>query len=270
MSAVENSTTTFYELMINNNHHHLMINNNHNNNHHHRESLQNGEDAVAFDASPAASHAAWRRAPTRLLGRVRGHRRALGPNRRAAAARKKRRARNAASRRGHNRAHVPQPALLPTPPAPAKTSDHDDGQWIPPPLPPTYPAPRMAAARREIRARNDATGCGHNQTNVPPPPLPPNPPALAKTVARDAGQRGIPSLMSIVTSPAGTGACDGYHGQRPPLLVTPPRLPPMRSPELVLRCGLPVHSAHGVVGVPAVTLQTSRRGSGIETPMDSR
>ncbi|CAM9353778.1 unnamed protein product [Lampetra fluviatilis] len=47
MSTIENSTTTFYELM-------LMINNN---NHHNQSSLQ---DAVAFDASPAASHATTR------------------------------------------------------------------------------------------------------------------------------------------------------------------------------------------------------------------
>ncbi|CAM9441471.1 unnamed protein product [Lampetra planeri] len=45
MSTIENSTTTFYELMINNN------------NHHNQSSLQ---DAVAFDASPAASHATTR------------------------------------------------------------------------------------------------------------------------------------------------------------------------------------------------------------------
>ncbi|CAM9354117.1 unnamed protein product [Lampetra fluviatilis] len=203
MSTIENSTTTFYELMINNN----------NINHHNQSSLQ---DAVAFDASPAASHATTRpsgghartaeatsavsrsvpaqrpfgRLPpcakvetssssdglnvlyhviitlvqlwfsvrrkkatmvaAPFVGRVRGRRRDLGPALRAAAARR-RCARNAASRRGRNRAHVPQPALLPTPPAPAETSAEDACQYSPPPLLPTPPAPLQS--RAELKAQ---------------------------------------------------------------------------------------------------------------------
>nr|XP_032833615.1 atherin-like [Petromyzon marinus] len=193
-----------------------------------------------------------RKKPTMLVapivGRVRGHRQALAPALRAAAARR-RRARNAASKRGRNQAHVPQPPLLPTPPAPAETSAEDPCQLSPPmptlPVPaetsaedpcqlsppmPTPPVPAETSAEDPCQLSPPmptppvpAETKSHDPCQLSPPPLMPTLPAPAKTSARDASQRGIPSLMSIVTSPPGTSARDGYRGQKTPLLVTPPQ-----------------------------------------------
>ncbi|XP_061431021.1 uncharacterized protein LOC133357207 [Lethenteron reissneri] len=187
-----------------------------------------------------------------IVGRVRGHRRDLGPALRAAAARI-RRARNAAIRRGRNRAHVPQPALLPTPPAPAETSAEDACQHSPSPLPPTPPVPV------EMQAPEP--------TQLSPSPLLPTTLVPVEMEAPETTQLSPSPLLPTTLVPVEMQAPEPTQDHRHRSLRhnPPPPTTTMRSPELVLRCVLPVRAARGAVGVPcvpAVTLETSRRGSG--------